>query len=690
MRYFSTILWAGIVATLAAPLGATEIDAFIERIHSDDDAVRMTARNEAPQHGPAAVVPLARVMQGDHREGAITARHALTKIVHHAGRPGGEAAAKAKVCAEVAKLTRPPHSDYVRREALHWLGLIGGDSDVAVVERCVGDSGRQIDEAARLALERIPGKAAVAALQRAADTAAPARRPDYLFSLGKKADLGAVPFLLKHAASKDDEIAFAAFQALAHLGAPGAEKPLAARIAEEADEASRAKLWGEQLRLADELRRRGEEAAFVRLYDAALREATFDYQRERALLRLASLGGPALVDRLLVGLVDASARVRGRAIEWLERLEGPEVFASLAEGFEGAGPRARAAVLRAMHLSDESRAASYVERSRTSDDPELRIVAFDLEEGFDPSLEADYLREAGEESSPIRAAAFRGYLRLAQSRLDGGDGDNALASFSRALDVGREASERESALSGLLACDDPRAVTTLSGLLADPVLSRPAADGLIRLAARIGETDVDAASRHLETIVGGAFPLEQVLRAADELKKLGRDPREPTLAKGFVLDWWLVGPIRDEGKAMETRYFPEDAIRLGQIERIGPRRFRWKKLQRLSLSGRVDLTLEFRRSQNVIAYAYTELESSEERDVVLKLGSDDGAILWLNDEVVSSKPGPRSYQADQDSVRVRLSKGTNRVLVKIGQGGGDWAFSLRVTDGNGQPLRLSK
>jgi hypothetical protein len=43
---------------------------------------------------------------------------------------------------------------------------------------------------------------------------------------------------------------------------------------------------------------------------------------------------------------------------------------------------------------------------------------------------------------------------------------------------------------------------------------------------------------------------------------------------------------------------------------------------------------------------------------------------------------------DQDRVRVKLRKGINWLLVKVENGGGDWALAVRVRDADGV-LKLS-
>ena len=41
---------------------------------------------------------------------------------------------------------------------------------------------------------------------------------------------------------------------------------------------------------------------------------------------------------------------------------------------------------------------------------------------------------------------------------------------------------------------------------------------------------------------------------------------------------------------------------------------------------------------------------------------------------------------DQDTVKAKLRKGKNAILLKVLQGGSRWAFCLRVTDTDGKRL----
>lgn len=94
----------------------------------------------------------------------------------------------------------------------------------------------------------------------------------------------------------------------------------------------------------------------------------------------------------------------------------------------------------------------------------------------------------------------------------------------------------------------------------------------------------------------------------------------------------------------------------------------------------IDLNTAFpgRPNDNVVAYAWTTIDSARARDAVFAFGSDDGARVWLNGEVVHDVLAARAVTPDEDLVPVRLKPGENTVLVKVEDGQGGWGFCLRV------------
>ena len=92
---------------------------------------------------------------------------------------------------------------------------------------------------------------------------------------------------------------------------------------------------------------------------------------------------------------------------------------------------------------------------------------------------------------------------------------------------------------------------------------------------------------------------------------------------------------------------------------------------------------------NVIAYAYTTIESETAGKAVLALGSDDGVRVWLNGELAYDHLIGRGVSKDQDLVTVTLQKGENPLLIKVEQGDGGWGFVLRVV-GKTEALAIEK
>jgi HEAT repeat protein len=684
-------------AALAAMLlvgsaGANEEEAlgqFLARIASKDDEVRYKARFEAVAFGAAAVEPLGKLIGHEDVNVAVTARAALEKVVHHSGRPGAESE-RVPVSEALCRLLAPAHSNDVRREALHLISFIGGDGAVPAVARLLDDEDPHVSEAARLALEEMPGAAPALALVEAVKKGSGGRALDCLFSLGKKGERATIPFLVETAANGSGPLRLAALEALAYAGAP--EGVPLFEAAAEGDEAERAFVFREFLRLADNLAAGGQDAAAAAIYRRALAKAPLDHQRERALLRLSPRGTSEGVDELVASLADLGERVRGLALERLTSIEGGEVTGRLKSAYVEAPDATRPALLRALSRRDQEGAKRLVEEARESSNPELRLVAHEILGELDnPELLPLFAQVAKSGSPQGKHLALTGELRIAARRLEEGKKDEALAGYRSVLALTEAEGQRREALRGIEEVGDPAALEALAPLLKDATLAADAAEIYILLAAKEGAAgDLDRAESHLMEVVLGSFSRDVKTRATDELRKLGRDPLRNVRKAGFVVDWWLVGPIEDaDGAGLEKRFFPEEAIDLEKVHLIGPRRFRWQRLKDLPLDGRVDLVPVFRRSDRRLAYGHTEVESPAETDVLFKIGSNDGVACWLNGERVHLNPASRTLTVDEDVVKVRLREGRNRILIKVVNASGGWEFCLRSTRPDGTPLELA-
>ncbi|HUT25275.1 MAG TPA: DUF1080 domain-containing protein [Sumerlaeia bacterium] len=91
----------------------------------------------------------------------------------------------------------------------------------------------------------------------------------------------------------------------------------------------------------------------------------------------------------------------------------------------------------------------------------------------------------------------------------------------------------------------------------------------------------------------------------------------------------------------------------------------------------IDIGRALGGGQDCVAYLRCAIVSPAESDAILELGSDDGAKVWLNGEVVLAQNVMRGLQPGQDKVPVKLKGGENHLVLKVLQGGAGWAACAR-------------
>jgi hypothetical protein len=156
------------------------LDLLIKNIQSTDAKVRAAARDNAGPVGAASVAPLGKIAATTELEIARAAQRALQNVVYHAGRPDAEAEASA-VAAELLKLLDDSPPAQFCRDILWMTWQIAGEEAVDPVAKFLAHE--EFHEDARMALERLPGDKATAALKAALDTATDAQKPALAHSL---------------------------------------------------------------------------------------------------------------------------------------------------------------------------------------------------------------------------------------------------------------------------------------------------------------------------------------------------------------------------------------------------------------------------------------------------------------------------------------------------------------------------
>lgn len=102
--------------------------------------------------------------------------------------------------------------------------------------------------------------------------------------------------------------------------------------------------------------------------------------------------------------------------------------------------------------------------------------------------------------------------------------------------------------------------------------------------------------------------------------------------------------------------------------------------------GIVDFNRSLKAGNNCVGYLLCKVDADAERDVLLKTGSDDGIVVFLNGQRVYTKDVPRPLTVDEDTVPLRLRQGENELLLKVVQGGGNWQGVARLCDAAGRAV----
>ncbi|MHC4941685.1 MAG: DUF3857 domain-containing protein [Planctomycetota bacterium] len=153
---------------------------------------------------------------------------------------------------------------------------------------------------------------------------------------------------------------------------------------------------------------------------------------------------------------------------------------------------------------------------------------------------------------------------------------------------------------------------------------------------------------------------------------------------GYIDTWHLIGPFDNErGGAFNTVYGPEKSIDLGAEYDGKEHTVSWRLNPRASLTGYIDLDAIFTPDDQCLGYALAFLKSEEEKDVCLRVGSDEAIKIYFNGKVVYSMDARRLHHFDQDVVGLHLNPGVNVILLKICDQTGSWGFSARLTSPSG-------
>jgi len=160
-------------------------------------------------------------------------------------------------------------------------------------------------------------------------------------------------------------------------------------------------------------------------------------------------------------------------------------------------------------------------------------------------------------------------------------------------------------------------------------------------------------------------------------------------ALGLIRHWAVIGPFDNEGGIGHDReYPPESVIDPSAVYEGKIRPVAWREYPDINgVNGWQSFSTVFNPSENVSAYAYTEIRSDKARKVLLWLAAGGAVKVWLNDRLIYDLNIDRNPYRWDDALETSLGAGVNRILVKVSVKEGAWGFRLGLLDEKGNAIQ---
>lgn len=533
-----------------------------------------------------------------------------------------------------------------------------------------------------------------------------------LLLLGILADLDSVnvraPALKVLQSSNDDRVRSAALECLARHGEPADVKPIA-EIA-----SKKSSISDSALRTLQRMNKPGVDDALVKLIessDSALRAVALNALSNRrvesaipTLVRLlkgndAGLAVEAAKGLAIIGTPDQTKELASiiaatenrelrdaasSAIKAISRkaVDKSALSATILASLNAAKTvPARSALLQLLVFTGGETALKTVVNSLNDPQPEIKTAAFNSLVAWNDDSAAPYLLDIARNTADEKQAvvALRdGCLRIAE--MDEIPINRRVQILQNVIQVAKRVDEKKRAISLLGEIPSPEALKILQTTATDPSLKTESIASTIKLARQIGALYPQQALSALEQIKAQATDdatRKQAEQAISAVKTAGLSP------DGFILAWLITPYYTKEGKDGSSLFnepFPPE---------LGDSKVDWRPCT--VPATKKNSLIEFDkmpayRGDNRVVYLKTIIVSDSVQDAQLQLGSDDGIKVWLNGKVVHQNNAVRPCVPGQDKAKIRLVQGENTLMIKLTQGGGEWAVCCKICAPDGKEL----
>ncbi len=141
-------------------------------------------------------------------------------------------------------------------------------------------------------------------------------------------------------------------------------------------------------------------------------------------------------------------------------------------------------------------------------------------------------------------------------------------------------------------------------------------------------------------------------------------------------DWMYCGAFPNN---FDKAFVPEKEVDFTKTYAGKEGQVGWKKgnfkdgaINNLAIFGKGELNTD------ASVYLAREITCSDSTELPISLGSDDGLLVFANGEKLLAENTGRACTPDQHHLILNLQKGKNILLLKVTQGGGDWAYYFKA------------
>ena len=683
---------------LAAKPGKPTVQAVLPHAADPDDPVRAAAVTALGRLGdPAAANAIAAAMT----RGSDRAKAAATDSYLLLADRLCEQDQRAAALAIYRKLLGA--KGHVRCAAIIGLGRAGGADELATIFKALASQDARERGAGLQALELLPPEAVLQAIQDQLKDAPPEMKVALLRALLRRTDKAALPAFLAAAGDRDDAVRIAAYEGLGKLQDDRAAPVLIAALL---------KAQGNELGAVRLAIGRIAGQAMTDALVAALAKAPPKVRVEivRALTpRKAGAVAPTL---LALAEKDADASVRAEAFKALTGIADPSALPQLVKlmlgaketkdrsaaekavaavarridderqrtrpilgALQAAGTEARCSLLRVAARLGGADALEALRAARNDPNADVQDAAVRALARWETPEVADDLLDLAKNAKSLahRVVALDGYVRVV-GLLSGKPTAELLRMYEAAMAAAPRPEDRKRVLSGMAQVGNLGALRMAQQYLDDPKLRAEAEVTVVAIASAIvGSHKAQAKAA-----------LEQIAKTSSNARLRKQAQQAYGLAEKFedyVVAWQVSGPYGRGPSDFNKVFPPEDPKAKG---------VKWQAMPvgtTPSAPWRIEPDhVGSLRGGNRICYFRTRIYSPRTQKARMELGSDDGVKVWLAGKIIHANNATRPCSPGQDKKDVTLPQGWSDLLVKLTQGGGEWAFCIRFRKPDGAAL----